>query len=232
VKSITWTGNETDYEMVDLTHVIREGIPYWVDHPKFSMKQVSSLEDGAVASVHALCLCEHTGTHFDAPSHYILGAPTIVDIPIQRFFGRAAHIEVKAPAPDSALPAQVILDFEAEHGPLERGDAVILSFGWHKLWNEPTHFLKDWPGISEDAAKLLVSRQVRLVATDCLSIDHFTSTAFPAHVALLGAGILIGENFANLGSLPPWSFLTALPLPIDKGTGSPVRAIAFVPKGQ
>ena len=73
-----------------------------------------------------------------------------------------------------------------------------------------------------------MTRGVRLAGTDCLSIDHFTSKDFPAHNTLLGADVLIGENFANLDKLPPWSFLTALPLPIENGTGSPVRAIAFV----
>ena len=89
-------------------------------------------------------------------------------------------------------------------------------------------FLKDWPGLSAEAAELLVERGVRLAATDCLSIDRFTSADFPAHNVLLRADMLIGENFANLDKLPPWSFLVALPLPMENGTGSPVRAIAFI----
>ena len=81
-----------------------------------------------------------------------------------------------------------------------------------------------WPGLSDEAAKLLMIRGVRLAGTDCLSIDHFTSTDFPALKALLGSDVLIGENFANLDKLPPWCFLAAMPLPIENGTGSPARA--------
>ncbi|WP_196503418.1 cyclase family protein [Aestuariivirga litoralis] len=231
MKTAVWTGDESDYDLVDLTHVLRDGIPFWPTHPKFKMEQVSFLEKGDDASLHSVCLSEHTGTHFDAPSHFILGGASITQIPVEKFFGRLAKIDAEHAAPDSTIPAQAILDFEAAHGALEKGDAVVISYGWHKLWEKKERFLKDWPGLSEDAAQLLISRGVRLVATDCLSMDHFTSAKFPAHVALLGAGILIGENFAHLDKLPVWSFLTALPLPIENGTGSPVRAVAFVPKG-
>ena len=67
-------------------------------------------------------------------------------------------------------------------------------------------------------------------ATDALSIDVFTSTDFPAHYTLLASQVLIGENFNNLGSLPPFSLLMALPLKIQDGSGSPVRAVAFIPR--
>jgi kynurenine formamidase len=77
---------------------------------------------------------------------------------------------------------------------------------------------------------LLVARQVRLVATDCMSVDRYASKAFAAHRTLLAADILIGDNFANLGKVPPIAYLAALPLPIEAGSGSPLRAIAFVPR--
>ena len=231
MKTISWTGNESDYDMVDLTHVLRESIPVWPTHPRYVFKQVSALEDGEVSSYHSVCMSEHSGTQFDAPSHFIRGARSIEAVPIHRFFGRVAKIDVPNPQPDSQLPAEHILKFEAEHGKFELGDAAIFSFGWAKYWEHPTlatEFLKGWPGLSDEAAKLLVARGVRLAATDCLSIDRFTSKEFPAHNVLLGADVLIGENFNNLDKLPPWSFLIALPLPMENGTGSPVRAIAFV----
>jgi arylformamidase len=231
MKKVSWTGNESDYDLIDLTHVLRHGIPFWPTHPRFKMEQVSSLEEGKESSYHSVCLSEHTGTHFDAPSHFILGAATITDIPIQKFFGRLAKINVVGQEPNSQLPTSKIVDFEKQNGMLEAGDAVMFYFGWSQHWEQPAEFLQGWPGLSPEAASLLVERGIRIAGTDCLSIDHFTSKTFPAHNILLGANILIGENFANLGRLPPWSFLTALPLPIENGTGSPVRAIAFVERG-
>ena len=228
MKTISWTGNESDYDMIDLTHVLRHGIPFWPTHPRFKMEQVSSLEDGKESSYHSVCLSEHTGTHFDAPSHFILGASTITEVPLKTFFGRMAKIDALGQTPDAQLPAETILAFEKQHGQLEAGDAVMIHYGWSQHWEQPAAFLAGWPGLSPEAASLLVEHGVRIAATDCLSIDHFTSKTFPAHHILLGAKILIGENFANLDRLPPWSFLTALPLPIENGTGSPVRAVAFV----
>jgi arylformamidase len=91
--------------------------------------------------------------------------------------------------------------------------------------------LRDWPGLSGEAASWLVERQARIVGSDCLSIDSFGNSAFPAHRILLGADILIGENFANLELLPPFCLLVTLPLPIVGGSGSPLRAFALVRDG-
>ncbi|WP_246677611.1 hypothetical protein [Mesorhizobium sp. B2-3-12] len=74
----------------------------------------------------------------------------------------------------------------------------------------------------------MIERGARIVGSDCLSVDSFGTDEFPAHNAMLSAGILIGENFARLGELPPRSFLITLPLPIEGGTGSPMRAVALV----
>ena len=116
-------------------------------------------------------------------------------------------------------------------GGAARSYRVFFHFGWDRFWDaEPAAFLADWPGLSRGAAELLVARGARIVGSDCLSIDAFGSPDFPAHLTLLGAGILIGENFAGLGSLPPFCSLAALPLPIVEGSGSPLRAIAFVPR--
>ena len=113
-------------------------------------------------------------------------------------------------------------NFEAEHGLLRnwrRGD-VFNSVG--PLLGAPgrrSSFFKDWPGLSRETSELLVQRGVRMVGSDCLSIDCFSSAAFPAHNTLLGADVLIGENFACLDQLPPWCSLVALPLPIEGGSG-------------
>lgn len=133
--------------------------------------------------------------------------------------------------PCEAVGADRILTFEASHGHIEADDAVFFHFGWDRFWNDASkhdRFLSDWPGLSKEASELLRARGVRVVGSDCLSIDHYGSPDFPAHKILLGADILVGENFANLGQLPPYCFLTALPLPIEGGSGSPARAVALV----
>ena len=224
---------EGDFELVDLTHPLREGMPIWPTHPKFTHERLSSLERGDASCHHALCLGEHTGTHLDAPLHFVRGGRSIAEIPLHRFFGRLATIDARGAAADSEVSVAQLLAFESRYGAIRDGDAVLFSFGWARFWEHPTlgaSFFADWPGVSGAAAQLLVERGVRLVGSDCLSIDRFGSADYPAHQCLLGAEVLIGENFANLDRLPPWSSLVATPLPIEGGSGSPVRALALVPR--
>jgi arylformamidase len=215
--------------LIDLTHPMRNGMAVWPGHPVFVQRAVSRLEEGDIACNHALEMSEHSGTHFDAPAHFIAGGATIDAIPMDCFFGRLATIAVEA-EPDSEVGAGAILAFEAAHGPILAGDAIGFHFGWDAHWmGETGRIFRDWPGLSGAAAALLVARQVRIVATDAMSIDRFSSTDFPAHRTLLAAGVLIGENFANLGVLPAFCQLTALPLKIEGGSGAPLRAVAEVP---
>ncbi len=214
--------------LIDLTHPMRNGMAVWPGHPTFSQRAVSRLEDGDIACNHALEMSEHSGTHFDAPAHFIQGGATIDSIPVERFFGRLATIAAPV-APDSQVPPSLITAFEAANGPLQPGDAVAFHFGWDRHWTgDAARIFRDWPGLSGAAADLLVARGVRIVATDAMSIDHFSSTDFAAHRTLLGAGVLVGENFANLGRLPAFCQLTTLPLKIEGGSGAPLRAVAEV----
>lgn len=95
---------------------------------------------------------------------------------------------------------------------------------------EGTGFLKDWPGLDGEAAEYLVEKGVSLVGCDTLAVDAFGSEDNPAHYALLGNEVYVVENLKNLGVLPPWSLFVALPLKVKRGSSSPVRAVALVPK--
>ncbi|MBZ5763153.1 cyclase family protein [Rhizobium sp. VS19-DR104.2] len=219
------------FRFIDLTHPLKEGMPVWPTHPAFCQEVIESYDNGDVACNHSLCLSEHSGTHFDAPLHFIKGDQSIAEISLEQFFGRMATIDAKDCAPCEAVTIDRILEFEDLYGPIEAGDAVFFHFGWDRYWNDASQqdcFLKDWPGLSQGASEFLQERSVRIVGSDCLSIDCYGSSNFPAHNILLGGNILIGENFANLGQLPPYCFLVALPLPIAGGSGSPARAVALV----
>lgn len=214
--------------LIDLTHPMRNGMPVWPDHPVFTQRPVSQIAAGDISCNHALEMSEHSGTHFDAPAHFIAGGTTIDAIPVERFFGRLATIKAHLP-PESEAGPELITGFEAAHGPILPGDAVAFHFGWDAFWQgDDARVFRDWPGLSAATADLLVARGVRIVATDAMSIDRFGSTTFPAHYSLLAAGVLIGENFANLGRLPPFCQLTTLPLKIEGGSGAPLRAVAEV----
>ena len=76
--------------LIDLTHAMHNGMPVWPGHPVFRQRAVSRIEDGDIACNHALEMSEHSGTHFDAPAHFIAGGATIDTIPMERFFGSLA----------------------------------------------------------------------------------------------------------------------------------------------
>lgn len=226
-------GSLDQMHIIDLSHTLEPYIPSWPTHPKYCHDLMESYTMGEVGCHYQLVMSEHTGTHFDAPLHFIAGGSSIVNVPLEQLVGRAATIPAEGVGPNGVLSSSYIMAWEEQHGELQAGDIVLVHFGWDRLWQKRPHataFMMDWPGMGRDAAEYLVTKKVAAVATDALSIDVFASTEFPAHYTLLANHVLIGENFNNLGSLPPFSFLMAFPLKIQNGSGSPVRAVAFVPR--
>jgi kynurenine formamidase len=216
---------------IDLTHRMKNAMAVWPTHPPFRQETVESIESGGVSCNHSLCMSEHTGTHFDAPLHFVVGGQPICDVPLERFFGRMVTIDARSAVPRSEIGPELLSAFEREHGKIRQGDAVLFRLGWAEFWDDPldnSRFLRDWPGLSRATCELLVERKVSIVGADAMSVDRFGTTDFPAHNTLLRAGILIGENFANLDRVPPICSLIALPLPIENGSGAPMRAVALL----
>ncbi|MEJ7841330.1 MAG: cyclase family protein [Rubrobacter sp.] len=224
------------HDWIDLSHTLEEGIPAWPTHARFSSTIYESQELGDVATHHGLTISEHTGTHMDAPLHFVPEGPAHYGtdgIPLERLAGRAAKIEATDLGPDDLLTVDHIASWEREHGPIERGDRVLVRYGWDERWTtglEGRRFLEDWPGLSGGAAEYLVGKGIALVGCDTLAVDAAGSPENPAHHALLGNEVYIVENLKNLDRLPPFSLFLALPLKIKGGSGSPVRAVALVPR--
>jgi len=224
------------FEIIDLSHALEEGIPSWPTHARFGQVLYESYELGDVARHYGLTLSEHTGTHMDAPLHFIPEGPAhygIDEVPLGRLAGRAATIEAPELPPGGLLTATQVREWEEKHGPIQERDRVLVHYGWDRRWGlgpEGTGFLEDWPGLGGDAARYLVEKGVSLIGCDTLAVDAFGSEENPAHYALLGNEVYIVENLKNLDKLPPWSLFMAFPLKVKGGSGSPVRAVALVPK--
>lgn len=229
---------KTGYSLLDLSHTLEEGIPSWSTHARFGHTLYESYEFGNVACHYRLTMSEHTGTHMDAPLHFIPSGSAHVaidEVPLQDVFGRAAKIDASHLPKNGRLSAMDVVRWEERNGKLTQGDIVLLRFGWEKLWGlrpNDQEFLRDWPGVGKDAAEYFVEKGVRVVGTDALAIDAFDAEKNPAHYTLLGNQVVIVENLRNLDKLPPFSIFVALPLKIKNGSGSPVRAIAFVPNNE
>ncbi len=224
------------YEWIDLSHTLEEGIPAYPTHARFGRALYESYEYGDAALHYGLTLGEHTGTHMDAPLHFVSEGPAHYgadEIPLERLAKRAATIEATDLGAGDLLGAGRIEAWEAEHGPIGAGDGVLIRYGWDRRWTtgpEGRRFLEDWPGLSGGAAEYLVKKGVSLVGCDTLAVDAAACTGNPAHHALLGNEVYIVENLNNLERLPSFCLFVALPLKIRGGSGSPVRAVALVPR--
>jgi kynurenine formamidase len=223
-------------QWVDLSHTLVEGIPAWPTHARFGHVLYEDYLLGDVARQYQLVMGEHTGTHMDAPLHFISKDPAhygIDEVPLERLAGRAATIEAPELPPGGLLTAAHVREWEDKHGVIEERDRVLVRYGWDRRWGagpEGTSFLEDWPGLGGDAAEYLVEKGVSLVGCDTLAVDAFGSEENPAHYTLLGNEVYIVENLKNLDRLPPFCFFMAFPLKVKGGSGSPVRAVALVPK--
>ena len=190
---------------------------------------------------------EHTGTHFDAPVHWITGKDlpdnACDTIPPGRFVGPACVIDVEAEVaadPDFVLTPARIDAWESEHGRIPAGSWVLLRTGWSRR-TDAASFLNvaddgpHSPGFHKDASELLAHDRdvlgvgVETVGTDAGQAGGF-DPPFPNHTIMHGAGKFGLASLRNLDQLPPTgAVVIAAPLKIVNGSGSPLRVLAFTP---
>lgn len=235
-----------DFELVDLSHAYDDTTIFWPTGKPFRHERTAwGFSDGGYwHSSYDFALSEHTGTHLDAPIHFAEGKPTVGEIPLERLAGPAFAIDVAdrcARDPDYAAAAADFEAFEAEHGRIPEGAVVLVRTGWGSRWPDVKRYMGDdtpgradnlhFPGVSPEAARLLVARGVGAVGIDTASLDPGTSADFPTHRILAAAGIPGLENVANLDALPAaGAAVIALPMKIGKGSGAPCRIAALLPK--
>lgn len=212
--------------IVDLSHPLRTGLPVYPGDPSVEIiPRLTHAEHGH--SVTEIRMGTHDGTHMDAGYHFFADKPTLDQYPVERFVGSGVVLDLRAQPGDTPVAPDTLRAAIAAAGGLHAGDFAVLWFGWD------AHFGGDlmWrnPYLSEEAARLLVDAGVTLVGTDTPNVDSSTDlTAFPAHVLLLGSGLLIVENLRDLDRLGAGRVDCAfLPLPLAHTDGAPVRAIAW-----
>jgi len=173
-----------------------------------------------------LFLSTHTGTHVDAPYHFIKNGRKIHQINPERFVCNAILIRVKG-TPNYKITKKDIIEFESNYGSIPSKSAVIFHTGWNDNLERKDFFEKN-PGITESAARYLSLKKISLVGIDSPSIDTGSNASFSAHKILLKSDVLVLENLCNLGRIKKTHFgIIALPLKLQGATGSPVRAVAF-----
>lgn len=259
------------YDVVDLSLILTEELPcFWPTHQPFQHKTWNWFTTerhpagnvynrGGPYATRWLALDEHTGTHMDAPCHFVppegsglpdaspAGAISVADVPPRQLIGPAAVIDVSGmagthPGVSPLIDSTVILDWEEINGELTTGDVVLFRTGWDRYylpWPEGEDYVHHvvvtqrrpgWPAPSVPAIELLLERGVLCVGIDAPSMGP-AHDGRPVHLAGLRAGAVFVEGLTGLAALSPrGAWFCFLPLRLEGGTGAPGRAIALNPR--
>ena len=233
--------------LIDLTYSYDENTIYWptADGFKWTKDQWGPTPGGYFYASASYGASEHGGTHLDSPLHFAEGHEGTDEIPVTRLIAPAVVIDIAAACdrnPDYLFSADDITGWERTHGRIPEGAIVLVRTGWGKYWPDRKRYLGTdergagavaklhFPGISAEAARLLVARKVFAAGIDTASVDYGQSKDFQTHRILYAENIYGLENVANLDQLPATgTLLIALPMKIKGGTGGPVRIVAVIP---
>ncbi len=258
-------------ELVDLTLLLAEELPcWWSTHMPYQHKTfnyfVDRPDDAAPLlsrtgpyQTRWLLIDEHTGTHVDAPAHFVplagsglphagaQGSVTVDRVPLEQLAGPAAVVDVPddlpgaAPGVSPVIGPEVLDEHERRFGRVEPGTVVLFRTGWDRRYrpgDEGNGYCFDalvtgsgpgWPAPEVPVMDRLLERGVRCVGTDAPSMGSAHDGA-PVHVAGLSAGAVFVEALCNLHRLPPrGAYFLFAPLNVARGTGAPGRALAWVP---
>ena len=214
------------FRVVDLTAPLNDRTACYPTDPPFTKSWHVHFGD------HGFCVSKlemgaHSGTHVDAPRHFLgEGYPDIVDIPIIRAIGQAIAVE----RPKEAGEDLDIGDLAGAD--LLSGDIVFFRTGWDKRSGSPAFFQDEWPGVHPSLVEELIRRGVKAIGGDFASVDSPAALAAgaPAHKLAGRAGMPIFEALVNLDQVAGQRFFfIGLPLKLEGCEASPIRAVALLP---
>jgi arylformamidase len=194
-------------EIFDLSVPIHTGMVTYPGDPEVRLERVVSIADGSPANVSKLDLGVHSGTHVDAPVHFIEGASGVEELPLDVLVGPCVVVAAEGLARDDVAGAP------------EDAERVLFKTPNSELWAQ-NEFPEEFAHLDGEGAQLLVDRGVKLVGVDWLSVGDEA-----AHHILLGAGVVPVEGLDLRGIEPGDYFLVAAPLKIEGSDGAPARVL-------
>jgi kynurenine formamidase len=233
--------------LVDLSYAYDSTTIYWPTEKGFVFEKGTEgyTPGGWYYTANRFWTPEHGGTHIDAPIHFSKDRDRLDEIPLERFVGAGAVIDVStkcADNPDYQVTVDDLTAWENKHSQQLNNVIVLLRTGFGKYWPDRVKYMGTdergesavsklhFPGLHPDAAKwLMENRTIKLIGIDTPSIDYGQSKDFRTHVTLYERNTPAMEYVANLDRLPEKGFMVlALPMKIKGASGGPVRIVAVI----
>jgi arylformamidase len=207
----------------DVSLPISPNLPVWPGDPAVVLEQVTSMDAGAHDNVSRLACGVHTGTHVDAPHHFMNDHRTVEGLSLDVLVGPALLVQI--PKDVTVVDAHVL-----ENAGIPSGtERLLLKTDNSSLWERgEKEFFPGFVGISEDGADWLVSHAIKLIGIDYLSIAPYHQSV-PTHRKLLGAGLVVIEGMDLHGVTAGTYSLYCLPLKLVGSDGAPARTILVSP---
>ena len=210
-------------QIIDLSHTIEPAMPLYPGTSLPLFTPIASIADDGFAE-QLVTISSHTGTHVDLPAHLFLQGTTVGEMDVAQFVGQAMVLDVRGVA-GKEIGLELLLPYAAL---VDECQFLLLCTGWSSFWGDAAYFSR-YPCLSLEAAKWLTTMECYGIGVDAPSVDPVDAHELPIHTALLGSGMVIVENLTDLDMLVSKRFLfSALPLKLQKGEASPVRAVAMV----
>ncbi len=217
------------------------GMPGWPTQPLLEYEMIKSVAQDTYALTLISQMVTHTGTHLDAPAHFLSDGKTVDQLPFDSYYGEGTVIDFSKKKAAEEITKE---DLKKHERDIRRGEVLFIRTGWDKKFGSTSEFLFEWPHLGVESAKYLVSRKIKAVGIDGLSIGGWNETmpAHPpsakssptdTHKILLTANIVIIEVLANLDKVLEGrdiarAFFLFAPLNFVNAEGSPTRAVALL----
>ncbi len=208
---------------LDISVPLKDGMVHWPGDPPIRIENVKDIEHGASSTLSMISMGSHTGTHMDAPLHFIRQGVGIDKMPLDTTVGRARVIEIQ--------DTESIKPEELYQYRIRSGERILFKTrNSLRVWQTDT-FIEDIVFISKEAARFLAEHKVRVIGVDYLSVGGFKRDGIETHRTLLEGGVWIIEGLDLSGVKPGKYDLICLPLRLDQGDGAPARAILRAVRG-
>lgn len=202
---------------IDISITIKSGMAHWPDNPEVKVTKMLDMDRGDICNVSALSFGSHTGTHMDAPRHFIKKGKGLDQMPFDATIGPARVIEIK--------DREAVKLEEINRARIKPGERILFKTRNSRVSWKTDKFDEHFVYISKEAAAYLAKAKVRTVGIDYLSVGGYKQDGAETHQALLGAGIWIIEGL-NLAKIKPGRYeLCCLPIKVLNSDGAPARAL-------